>query len=154
MEKDSKTYLPSSISSSLMNYEPIPILPPKHYKFKDIEFDTKIKSISKNHFLEESFRPYLRASRQVNAIKKIYNNYCLREFDMSVEYQNNDYTASRLPEKTFHHTKKEIIQKPSFKIRKKVTNFHKFLKIDEEFYNKFDVQLSNLCISSCKLKTK
>ena len=90
MERLNKTleYLPPSLSSSLMIYEPIPISPPQKFSFKETPFDTTVKNISRQHFLERSFRPYFRASKHVNAIKNLYNKHGTKQFDVSIEDQN------------------------------------------------------------------
>ena len=163
MQELNKTleYLPSSLSNNLMMYQPIPVSSPQRYKLKDIKFDTKIKNIPKDHYLEKSFRPYFRASKHVNIIKNMYTKYCLSEFDICVEDQNKflhesprnvDYKASRNPGcLNLSNSKKRIIEKKSFKIKRK-SNVSRFPPINDELSKRFDIQLSNFSISNTKLK--
>lgn len=159
---NSLDFLPTSLSNRLVTYEPIPILPPKKLIYNEISFDAKVKNVPKSHFLEQSFQPYLRASKQVNVIKHIYDKYKFTEFDMSVERQNqflhdsprnNEYKISRMPE--FEGNGKgggKNVTGKAFRPRRKVESV-KFPPIVNGYFQKFDMHLSDLSISNSKIRS-
>lgn len=161
MEGLSKTldYLPTSLSNGILMFEPILIYPPQKYKGKETYFDGKVKSIPRTHFLEKSFRPYFRASKQVNAIKNMYKKYGNSDFDVSVEDQirflhkspkNTEFKTSRVPEKDRHQTScKRTSKNPSSKL-KDSSKLSRFPPINDDLYKKFDINLSYLSISNAK----
>jgi hypothetical protein len=162
MEKHNKTleYLPPSIFNSLITYEPILVVPPKKYQVKDLDINPTIRSISKGHYFEKSFKPHFRESRHLKAIKDMHSKYFYKGFDVSIEDQkkflydypkNNEFKASKLPEKLELLSSKKTDNAPSFKGKKSLKN-HRLPPLYDEFYNKFDIGLSNLYISNSKLK--
>ena len=154
-------YLPTSLSNRLVTYEPIPVLPPKKLVYNEISFDARVRNVPRSHMLEQSFQPYLRASKQVNVIKHLYDKYKFAEFDMSVERQNQflhdsprnaDYRISRMPE--FEGAGKIKGGRGGRKverIRRKVESV-KFPPIVNGYFQKFDMHLSDLAISSTKIR--
>lgn len=160
MEGLSKTleYLPASLSNGILMFEPILIYPPQKYKGNETHFDGKVKKIPRSHFLEKSFRPYFRASKQVNAIKNLYKKYGKSDFDVSVEDQvrflhkspkNAEFKISRVPEKDRQTYCKKSIQKPSSKL-KNSSKLSRFPPINDDLYKKFDINLSYLSITNAK----
>jgi hypothetical protein len=154
-------FLPTSLSTRLVTYEPIMVLPPKRVNYPSLSLDAKVKSVPRTHLMQTNFQPYLRASKQVSVIKHIYDKYRGSQFDMSIEKQmqflhespkNNDFKTSRMPEKDQNIRQKDSGKtKMQGKLRRKCENV-RFPPIISSYFQKFDMHLSDLSISSTKAK--
>lgn len=154
-------FLPTSLSNRLVSYDPVTVLPPKKVTQPRISFDAKVKFLPKAHLMQQNFQPYLRASKHVSAIKHIYEKYRGEEFDMSVEKQiqflhespkNSEFRTSRMPEKDFSPKGKDGAKGRGMNRVSRKEEKVKFPPIVNSYFHKFDMNLSDLSISTTKIK--
>jgi hypothetical protein len=156
-------YLPTSLSSSLMIYAPISVSPPKQATFlRASEAHVKIRRVPKEHSLEQSFKPYLRARDHVGVITRMYKRYGQNEFDGSIEGQNRflhetpknkEFKASRMPEVEKGVRAAAVNYQQKTGIFKRNSNRNQLPPLFESFYHRFNSQFSDLSISNQKIKS-
>lgn len=148
-------YLPSSLSGSLMAYDPVQVTAPRKIRLESTHFDVKIRYFPKQHPLERSFRPYLRARDHVNAIKSLPHRHNYSDFDVAVESQkrflheyprNLDYKRSRMPEHDYFKRERMKIDRKPFIYKREKVQKTRLPQIFDHFYHKFNMHFSDLSI--------